>query len=156
MEHVISRVSGASSEYRMWHFFCCFSSKNLCFYHFHFVFWWSIKFPQQNINQSETGTDNKQIVSGTVCITSKYNPHFDNYIKYKRPSQIMMFKKFTNTGIFYIHSLQKNGWSESLFFCSIICKCMLNNVFLFITWPNWEQRTNIFERPQKTYSDLFI
>ena len=24
------------------------------FYHFHFFFWWSIKFPQQNINQSKT------------------------------------------------------------------------------------------------------
>ena len=41
--------------------FCCFSSKNLCFYHFHFFFWWSIKFPQQNINQSETGTDDKKL-----------------------------------------------------------------------------------------------
>ena len=36
-------------------FFCyCFSSKNSCFNHFHFLFWWSIKFLQQNINQSET------------------------------------------------------------------------------------------------------
>ena len=26
----------------------------MCFYHFHFFFWWSIKFPQQHINQSET------------------------------------------------------------------------------------------------------
>ena len=25
-----------------------------CFYHFHFLFWWSIKFSQHNINQSET------------------------------------------------------------------------------------------------------
>ena len=33
--------------------FCWFLSKDSCFYHFHF-FRWSIKFPQQNINQSET------------------------------------------------------------------------------------------------------
>ena len=26
-----------------------------------------------------------------VCITSKWNPHFDDYIKCKRPSQMMMF-----------------------------------------------------------------
>ena len=32
----------------------CFSWQNLCFHHFDFFFWWSIKFPQQNINQSET------------------------------------------------------------------------------------------------------
>ena len=41
--------------------FCCFSSKNLCSYHFHFFFWWSIKFPPQNINQSETWTDDKKL-----------------------------------------------------------------------------------------------
>ena len=35
--------------------FVCFSSWNLCFYHFHFFFGWSIKFPQQNINHSEIG-----------------------------------------------------------------------------------------------------
>ena len=47
-------------------YFCYFLSKNFCFYPFHFLFWWSIKFPQQNINQSviETG-DNK--LSETVC-----------------------------------------------------------------------------------------
>ena len=26
----------------------------MCFYHFHFFFWWSIKFPEQHTNQSET------------------------------------------------------------------------------------------------------
>ena len=31
----------------------CLPSWNLCFYHFHFFFWWSIKFLQQNINQSK-------------------------------------------------------------------------------------------------------
>ena len=33
--------------------YCCFSSLNSCFYHFYSFFWWSIKFPQLNINQSE-------------------------------------------------------------------------------------------------------
>ena len=41
--------------------FCYFSSKNLCFYRFHFLFWWSIKFPQQNINQSVTETGDKKL-----------------------------------------------------------------------------------------------
>ena len=35
-----------------WYFFAVFHKK-MCFYHFHFFFWWSIKFPQEYINQSE-------------------------------------------------------------------------------------------------------
>ena len=55
----INRVcSGVSSEQRMlvciyrqlFGIFCCFSSKKLCFYHFHFfhifISWWGIKFAQ--------------------------------------------------------------------------------------------------------------
>ena len=35
-------------------FFCCFSSENLCFYYFRFLFWWSInKFRKQNINNQK-------------------------------------------------------------------------------------------------------
>ena len=30
--------------------FCCFSPLNLCFCHFNFFFWWSIKCPQRNIS----------------------------------------------------------------------------------------------------------
>ena len=41
--------------------FCCFLFKYLRFYHFHFFFWQSIKFEQQNINQSETGIDDKKL-----------------------------------------------------------------------------------------------
>ena len=42
--------------------FCfCFSSKKLCFYHFHLFFWWNIKVPQQNINQSETTIGDKKL-----------------------------------------------------------------------------------------------
>ena len=42
-------------------FFCCFSSKKLCFYHFHFFFLISIKFLQQNIKQLETITGDKKL-----------------------------------------------------------------------------------------------
>ena len=28
--------------------------QKICFYHFRLFFWWSVEFPQQNINQSET------------------------------------------------------------------------------------------------------
>ena len=34
----------------------------MCFYHFDFFFWWSIKFPQRNINQSETGTGGPKLL----------------------------------------------------------------------------------------------
>ena len=38
-----------------------FSSKNLCFCNFHlFFFWWSIEFPQQNINHLETRIGDKK------------------------------------------------------------------------------------------------
>ena len=89
-----------------------FSSKNLCFYYFHFFFWWSIKFGQQNINQSETGTDDKKLsvelyakhrnIVYTLMIT--YSPHFDDYIKCKWPSHMMVCdEKFTKTGIFIVY-----------------------------------------------------
>ena len=35
--------------------------KRLCFDHFHFFFWWSIKFTQQNINQSQAGVGDKKL-----------------------------------------------------------------------------------------------
>ena len=70
----------------LWQFFVVFHKK-ICFYNFYSFFWRSIGFPQQNINESETATDDKKLpVSGTIGITSKYNPHFDDYIKCKRLS----------------------------------------------------------------------
>ena len=42
-------------------FFCSFSWRHLCFYHFHFFFWWSIKFMQQNTNQLETEICDKKL-----------------------------------------------------------------------------------------------
>ena len=52
-------------------YFYCFSSQNLCFYHFHFFFWWSIKFPQQNINQSETWISGFQLSVELYAMTSQ-------------------------------------------------------------------------------------
>ena len=49
--------------------------------------------------------------------------------------------------------------SGSPFFCSIILKCMLNNVLLFFTWLKWVQCTNIFKRSQgltRTYLYKFV
>ena len=62
-------VSGASSQegmlfYVFIHFFdihYCFSSRNLCFQHFPFFLWWSIKFSQQNINQSALRIGEKRL-----------------------------------------------------------------------------------------------
>ena len=57
------RVNNATLclHFLFWYCFCCFSSRNLCFYNFHFIFWWSIKFPLQNINQSETRIGDKKL-----------------------------------------------------------------------------------------------
>ena len=41
--------------------FLSFFIKNFVFYHFHFFFWWSIEFPLQNMNQSETGIGDKKL-----------------------------------------------------------------------------------------------
>ena len=60
-----------------WHFLCCFSSKNLCFHHFHFFFWWSVKFPQKNINQSETRIG-EEIFSGILC-SEEITPFLNSY-----------------------------------------------------------------------------
>ena len=35
-----------------------------------FLFWWSIKFPQQNINQPEARICDKTILIGSVCLTT--------------------------------------------------------------------------------------
>ena len=44
-----------------WHFFVVFYQKNYVFIVFFSSFWWSIKFPQQNINQSETRNGDKKL-----------------------------------------------------------------------------------------------
>ena len=67
----ISYITGQGGKFRvknatlclhilLWHFFVVFHEEKLDFYPFYFFFWWNIKFPQQIINQSGTGTgDNK-------------------------------------------------------------------------------------------------
>ena len=50
-----------------WHFFC-FPWKDISFYHFHFVFWWSIKLLQQNINQSEARIGDKKLSVGPYIL----------------------------------------------------------------------------------------
>ena len=43
-----------------WHFFAIFH-QNICVFIKSFLFWWSVEFPQQNINQSETGIRDKKL-----------------------------------------------------------------------------------------------
>ena len=58
---VQSKNSYFMFTYTLFGIFCCFSSKKMCFYNFHDFFRWNIKFPQQNINQSETGIGHKKL-----------------------------------------------------------------------------------------------
>ena len=44
-------------------YFSCFSAKFMYFYHFHIFLWWSIKSPQQNINQWESRIDEKKLLA---------------------------------------------------------------------------------------------
>ena len=69
LEHVTSRVSEVSSEWRILLyvymysfgiFLLFFIEKSLCLWSFSLFFWWSVKFPQQNVNQSETGSNAKK------------------------------------------------------------------------------------------------
>ena len=48
--------------------FFCFPWKGISFYHFHFVFWWSIKLLQQNINQSEARIGDKKLSVGPYIL----------------------------------------------------------------------------------------
>ena len=67
------------------HFFFCFSSKKLCFYRFHFFFWWNTKFLQQNINQPETGIGDKKLpVELYVCLKFKCVNHSGDLSKKRK------------------------------------------------------------------------
>ena len=103
-----------------WHFLLFFST-NLCFLHFHFFLWWSIKFPQQNINQSETGIGGRKLsveLYGYVnpppspsppnLLTFPSNsPHF-NYLRESSHAFIFMFQRFRD-----VQRLSKRGEKES-------------------------------------------
>ena len=80
---------------RLWHFFVVFHKK-IC------VFIIFISFSNAVSNfcnkiltnlKPELMTKNCQCMHyhWTVCVTSKYNPHFDDYTKCKRRSQMMLF-----------------------------------------------------------------
>ena len=47
--------------YTFWAFFIIFHKRFCFFLSFSFLFWWSIKYPQQNINQRETGIDDQRL-----------------------------------------------------------------------------------------------
>ena len=57
-----------------------------------------------------------EIASGTVCITSKYNPHFDDYINLGDLHKWWCFKKFPNTGIFIV-CRKLDGLEDLVLFC---------------------------------------
>ena len=69
---------------------CCFSSQNVCFYYFQFFFRWSIKFPRQNINQSETEIRGRKLpveMYVSVLFKLKYSLRLlrrFNFIRYKK------------------------------------------------------------------------
>ena len=62
-----------------WYFFCYFSTKNLflnkidLIYHFYFFFWWSLKFPQENIKQSEIGIGDKKFSAEHIFKTGTHS-----------------------------------------------------------------------------------
>ena len=56
-------------------------------------------------------------------------------VKCKKSSQMMMFRKFTSTGISIVY--RKTDDLELPGFFSIVCKSMISNVSLLITWPIW-------------------
>ena len=103
----------------------CFSSKKLCFYHFHFCFWWIITFLQQNINQSEglkTDLKNFRPISLLPLISKIIeriihdqimNFLLDNNVLYKYQSG---FRKFhsTDTCSSYLHDKITKGFDSGL------------------------------------------
>ena len=67
------------------HFFFVFHQKKLCFYRFHFFFWWNTKFLQQNINQPETGIGDKKLpVELYVCLKFKCVNHSGDLSKKRK------------------------------------------------------------------------
>ena len=67
------------------HFFFVFHQKKLCFYRFHFFFWWNTKFLQQNINQAETGIGDKKLpVELYVCLKFKCVNHSGDLSKKRK------------------------------------------------------------------------
>ena len=113
--------------YTCWHFFL-FSIKKFMFLSFSLFFWWSIKFPQQNINQWETGIGDKKLLVelylnySTRPVILYGNHFFDFPIKSCNLSYVVSPNRETHLEkIFKIFS--KFTWSE--FF-------LLEEIFLFV------------------------
>ena len=61
LHHGSVAARGVNSKWKMLlHIYRCFLAF-FVFSHSHSFFWWSIKFPQQNIDQSETGISDKKL-----------------------------------------------------------------------------------------------
>ena len=79
---------------------CCFSSQNLCFYYFQFFFRRSIKFPLQNINQSETEIRGRKMsveMYVSVPFKLKYSLRLlcrFNFIRYKKQHVRLLLSRF--------------------------------------------------------------
>ena len=63
-------------------------------YHFHFSFWWSIKFPQQNNNQSETGIGDKKL-SVELYDNFLYSTGFAKNKELLNRTFVLNFRKFS-------------------------------------------------------------
>ena len=104
MEHVASQVSGTSSEWRMllhvyMHLlgiFFFFFHPNMCFY---FIFWWSIKFLQQNINQSESRIGEKKL---SVELYWKICPAYISKHNSEHEKRVILLMTPNNEGWHYI------------------------------------------------------
>ena len=72
--------------------FLYFSLKNLCFYHFHFFCWWSIKFLEQDINQTETGIGDKKFSVEMYTNIRAYLLRFDTMLD-PEDEKCMLFEK---------------------------------------------------------------
>ena len=72
-------------KYTFFTFFFVFHQKKLCFYRFHFFFWWNTKFLQQNINQPETGIGDKKLPAELyVCLKFKCVNHSGDLSKKRK------------------------------------------------------------------------
>ena len=104
----------------------CFSWKILYFYHFAFLFWWSVKSLHHKINQSETGIDlgDKKLLfkamkamMDTISLFQDILKH--NAMHYNSLLFILSIKIVSNIGcktIFWITEME----SEKSIYCKIL------------------------------------
>ena len=91
-------------------FFSCFSSLNLCFYHFHFFFWLSIKFPQQSFNQSKLKIGAKEM-SVELCVYMPMEIYSLWYIWHALISEKCIISVNISDIIYFLHAyIFGNTW----------------------------------------------